>query len=172
MSNELKEAISALADGERVADNRSALIEKIIHEPSSRSVWEGYHLLSDAIKDRLPDRVQTDLAGRVREAIAREPIALAPRRRVPILKPLAGLALAASVATVAILGVRSLDSDVRPAAQVAASEFSAATGNRWNESPEVEARLNGYLVNHSEYVGYGMQGMLPYARIVGYDSNE
>ena len=172
MSDELKEAISALADGERGAGNRSVLIDKITHEPSSRLVWERYHLLSDAIKDRLPDRVHTDLADRVRDAIAREPIALATRRRVRILKPLTGLALAASVATIAILVVRNLDSDEGPTAPVAVSEASTNTGNGWNESPEVAARLNGYALNHTEYVGYGMHGMLPYARIRGYDSDE
>jgi len=43
---------------------------------------------------------------------------------------------------------------------------------QWDAQPEVEARLNGYLVSHSEYLGNGMRGMLPYARIVGYDSSD
>ena len=174
MSDETKEAISALADGETGSTGTSKLLDNIIRDPSSRTTWERYHLLSDAIRGRLPDGVQSSLSTRVHDAIALEPVALATRRkRVRILKPLTGLALAASVATVAILGVRSLDSEVTPAAQIAAnSKATQTTGNRWNASPEIEARLNAYLVNHSEYVGYGMQGMLPYARIVGYDSTE
>ena len=167
MSDELKEAISALADGEHSTD--TSLLDKIIHDPAGRTTWGRYHLLSDAIRERLPEQVQTGLVSRIHDAIASEPVILAARRRrLGMLKPLAGLALAASVATVAIVGVRSLDSDVAPATQVASStQTSGISGNRWNVSPEVEARLNGYLVNHSEYVGYGMQGMLPYARIVG-----
>ena len=174
MSDELKEAISALADGEYAGGNTQAALDKIIREPSSHATWERYHLLSDAIKGGLPNQVHTGLAERVSESIVREPVAIATRRdRSRVLKPLTGLALAASVATVAIVGVRSLDTEVVPVTQVAdTTQVDQSTGNRWNVSPEVEARLNGYLVNHSEYVGYGMQGMLPYARIVGYDSSE
>lgn len=174
MSDESKEAISALADGEDSAGNTAKLLDKVTLDPLSRATWERYHLLSDAIKGRLPDQIQTGLSDRIHDAIAQEPVVLATRRkRRGILKPLTGLALAASVATVAILGVRSLDSEITPAAQIAATaKTPQTTGNRWNVSPEIEARLNAYLVNHSEYVGYGMQGMLPYARIVGYDSTE
>ncbi len=174
MSDELKEAISALADGERSAGDTSALLDKITQDASNLAMWERCHLLSDAIRGQLPDRVQTGLPGRVRDAIAREPVTLATRRkRLRMLKPLTGLALAASVATVAIVGVRSLDSEVAPTARIAASaDTPQTTGNRWNVSPEVEARLKAYHLKHSEYVGYGMQGMLPYARIVGYDSTE
>ena len=40
----------------------------------------------------------------------------------------------------------------------------------WNDSrPAVEARLNSYLLDHSEYLADGVRGMLPYARVVGYD---
>ena len=172
MIADFKEAISALADGERGGDNSEALIDKIIHDPEARKTWERYHLIRDAIKERLPEKIPTTLAARVHDAIAAEPISLDARRKRPrLLKPIAGLALAASVATLAIVGVRSFDTGVAPVTQVAtASRPTESSGNRWNVNPEVEARLNAYLVNHSEYVGYGMQGMMPYARIVGYDS--
>ena len=174
MSDELKEAISALADGEYGAGDSSALFDKITHDPSSRATWERYHLLSDAIKQRLPEQVCHGLTDRVHDMIAREPVQLSTRRKpLRILKPLAGLGIAASVAAIAIVGVRSLDTKVVSTTElVATSQPAMASDNRWNVSPEVEARLNGYLVNHSEYVGYGMQGMLPYARIVSYDSSE
>jgi hypothetical protein len=42
---------------------------------------------------------------------------------------------------------------------------------QWNTTePAVAKRLNGYLVNHSEYLDGPMRGLHPYARIVGYDS--
>jgi sigma-E factor negative regulatory protein RseA len=48
-------------------------------------------------------------------------------------------------------------------------------GTRWKNltEPSVENRLNGYLVDHSEYVapGAGM-GVMPYATFVGYDSKQ
>jgi sigma-E factor negative regulatory protein RseA len=47
-------------------------------------------------------------------------------------------------------------------------------GTRWKnlKEPSLESRLNGYLVNHSEYAapGTGIR-VMPYATFVGYDSN-
>ena len=174
MSDDFKEAISALADGERSGDDSLAVIDKIIHDPTARKAWERYHLIRDAMKEGLPEEIHTTLASGVHDALALEPVSLAARRkRRTWLKPLTGLALAASVATIAIIGVRNIEPSGNSATQIAtASEPAIMAGNRWNVSPEVEARLNAYLVNHSEYVGYGMQGMMPYARILGYDSTE
>ena len=42
---------------------------------------------------------------------------------------------------------------------------------RWSDAaPGAEARLNTYLVNYNEYAGHGVRGVLPYVRIVGYQS--
>lgn len=52
--------------------------------------------------------------------------------------------------------------------------YVAESGTRWSlGKPEVEAKLNGFLVNHKEYASMSsMQGMLPYATVVSYDSEE
>lgn len=43
----------------------------------------------------------------------------------------------------------------------------------WNDTrPAVEARLNAYLLNHNEYLAGGVRGILPYARVVGYDARD
>ena len=48
---------------------------------------------------------------------------------------------------------------------------SAAFRPRWSDAvPDAEARLNVYLVSHNEYAGNGVRGVLPYVRIVGYQS--
>jgi hypothetical protein len=47
---------------------------------------------------------------------------------------------------------------------------AALTRMTWNDAaPAVEKRLNGYLLNHNEYLSGGVRGLLPYARVVGYD---
>jgi len=101
------------------------------------------------------------------------------------------LAIAASVAVVAVLSVQRLDRSVpggtapavarqQPAAAPAQAQFaqvnavqnqdSGMTGQR---QQEFSPRLSSYLVNHSEYkTSLGMQGMLPYVRIVGYESDQ
>ena len=41
---------------------------------------------------------------------------------------------------------------------------------RWDvDRPDVEQRLNAYLVNHNGHTGTGMSGVMPYARIVAYN---
>ena len=60
-----------------------------------------------------------------------------------------------------------------PASSVASiavrSVGSEAVRRQWSDvAPDAETRLNVYLVNHSEYAGNGVRGVLPYVRIVGY----
>jgi negative regulator of sigma E activity len=58
----------------------------------------------------------------------------------------------------------------QPSALQTTPEPAASTRLTWNDArPGVEARLNGYLMNHNEYLSGGVRGMLPYARVVGYD---
>ena len=123
-----------------------------------------------------------------------------PRFRRPMFHPIPGLALAVAIAGVAILGIHRLDDDGARSRQIAsvsrtepAAVRSESTDPVWTESriesvvarpagseaarlqwsdvpPSAEARLNVYLVNHNGYAGIGMRSVLPYARIVGYQS--
>ena len=63
------------------------------------------------------------------------------------------------------------DRTVPRVASVVQPTDSHASGVQWSDvAPRAEARLNVYLVNHNEYAGIGMRGVLPYVRIVGYQS--
>lgn len=114
------------------------------------------------------------------------------------LKPFAGLAVAASVALVSVTLWQS--EPVNPQ-QVATAEnetvsaesekierlanlpvqINAVTvssgskeGTRWlasEDSPALQQKLNGYLVNHTEYA-IPMQGLIPQARVAGFDSEQ
>ena len=49
---------------------------------------------------------------------------------------------------------------------------SAPSRLQWSDvAPDAEARLNAYLVNHHVYASDGMRGVLPYVRIVAYQSS-
>ncbi len=180
MSDELREKLSALVDGELDDVEAVELLDRMSHETALKEVWQRYHLVSDALRNHLPPVASVDLVERVRHAIGTEPIPIrAPRQaRAPAWKPLAGLALAASVAVVAVLGFRGF-SDVDGEAVIermvqrnpAPAGVKPSAGLWWNvDRPDVEERLNAYLVNHSEHTGSTMRGMLPYARIVAYDA--
>jgi hypothetical protein len=94
-----------------------------------------------------------------------------------LLKPLTGLAVAASVATVAVLSLQSVRED-QPAvpavatAPAAADYIRSGDAARPDSRPRTAKNLDIYLVNHNEYaVNRGMQGMLPYVRIVSHEMN-
>ncbi|MHB1239960.1 MAG: hypothetical protein ACYC18_05605, partial [Gammaproteobacteria bacterium] len=91
--------------------------------------------------------------------------------------PLAGLAMAAGVAAVAVLGFQNmgLQSLLVPAAEPVASVIPAGytAGPTDTGAPAAQTELSAYLVNHSEYAtGAGMHGMLSYVRIVGYEPGQ
>jgi hypothetical protein len=49
------------------------------------------------------------------------------------------------------------------------TSFTSVKRVGWDtQDPGVQRRLQGYLVSHSEYLGRGMRGMHPYARVVAY----
>ena len=50
----------------------------------------------------------------------------------------------------------------------------ASLGMRWkvkNDAPGLQQKLNGYLVNHTEYSN-SMQGLIPQARVAGFDAQD
>ncbi len=110
------------------------------------------------------------------------------------LKPVAGLAVAAAVAvvTVSLWQPAQLPGDGEPDKIVtlederieqlarqslqgsAAVPASAGVGTRWvieRDSPALQQKLNSYLVNHTEYSN-SVQGIIPQARVAGFDAQQ
>lgn len=190
MAEHIDEQISALVDGELSQDECKRLMEEMRADASKVSCWGHYHLISDALKNNLPASFSTDFTARISQALEDEPPLAAPLpsvRRLPLFaKPAIGFALAASVATVAYLGLGS-DAEApsmnNTAPQLALTApppsqtypVSKVRGREWDlEQPAVVSRLNDYLVSHGQYSALsGMQqGVLPQVRIVGYERPE
>ncbi len=117
------ERISSLVDGEfdDLLDAESSLDHLVANKEASRR-WESYHLISDALKRNLPGFIDNQLASRVMAELENEPTVLAPpRKNSTIGKQVAGLAIAASVATVAVLGVQFMykEDGLAPSPQIA-----------------------------------------------------
>lgn len=179
MNESLNEQVSACVDGESDATETALLLRRLSQDDGLRSRWARYHLISDALKGNLPDQPSMTLAERVHQAVAQE---TTPQRRFSaarLLKPVVGFAIAASVAALAVFAVRSLPTatDHAPTEQLASATATAAPqypreqGTRWDRAqPEVAARLNTYMLNHSGHAETaGMQAVIPYVRLVGYD---
>ena len=197
-SNEL---LSAFVDGELPGPARDRIVDALYGRPELRRAWMRFHLIGDAVRKVGPVPGADSIAEEVDAALSDEGVVhFQPRARRATLRALPGLAIAAAIASIAILGIHSLDDggaqapritgDSRPELTVAASasgtadpaasrvvslaaQTTGAESNRlqWsNVAPDAEARLNVYLVNHNAYAGNGMRGVLPYVRIVGYQS--
>jgi sigma-E factor negative regulatory protein RseA len=184
MTDKLDEQLSALMDDELPESERELLLRRLAVDNGLRDRWERYHLARDLLHNELPDTVDLGLSERVRAALEQEP---APEVATPaagalrqMFKPLAGLAIAVSVAALAIVGLQQLTdtgSSQQRVPEVAStgtpdSGYVRVAGTRWDmQRPEIEARLNNLLVNHNEYSSEtNLQGMLHYVRIAGYDA--
>ncbi len=179
-----KERLSVLMDDELDAPELDPVLRDLSADGDLRAAWDRWHLIGDVLRGEPVSRDVMQVAARVRERLADEPTVLAPPRPAPRrwMLPLAGSAMAASIALVAVLGgyvqVPGLES-ADPAVRVRvvqnaepAALYQDRTGTYWSlRRPEVESKLNGYLVNHREYAPVaGMKGMLPYATLAGYDA--
>jgi len=163
-----------------------------------------YRLIGDALRGEVEDNSMSDISARVREAIESEPVyhhtatptPVRPRpvkNRKPLfdfgswLRPVGGLALAASVAMIVVVTVTRQDTPANGGAMVAVSEPppSLAVPVSYPASQVIPARgyaatqmaanpatnLNDYMEEHSEYASQDtMQRIMPYARAVSYEN--
>ncbi|MBN4079064.1 sigma-E factor negative regulatory protein [Beggiatoa alba] len=112
MTNSSDERISALMDGELDKRAHHDAVDELLKNDESRDTWFRYHLISDTLRQHLPAGMDAQFSSRVMKALQDEPTVLAPRppRRAfqgtALGRRLAGLAVAASVAAVAVLGVQ------------------------------------------------------------------
>lgn len=178
MDRNTDERLSAFIDSEMSEFENRRFTPQMIEDEESRSTLARYQLIGDVMRaEEGTQVVRPNLVDAISSRLADEPTVLAPQRpATPTwVKAASGLAIAASVAMVAVLlAPKMLYSPESAPAQPAIASVSVqkSDGTRWKTvKPEVEQKLNQYLVNHGEFVSRGgMNRMLPYASFVTYDS--
>ncbi len=190
MSEYNNEELSALIDGE-FNGNYDKAFDELIHNQDMKDKWSRYHLIGDSLREHLPEKITNQVSAHVSNALQNEPTVLAPQKTKQLnLKPLAGFAIAASVAMAAVFSVQQSNEtnsvSTTPALAVNTSVTQTQTFSfpdtpvlpasvRKSDTPEEIAnqRLNKYLMNHNEYRSNGsMNGILPYVRLVTIESQE
>ena len=183
MSDEIREQLSALADDELSDVERPLLLGRMQRDAALRECLGHYQLIGEVMRgiadtatlgvaDRVRCALQLDVPGQVSDALKQESFNW--------WKPVAGFAVAASVALVAVMTVSSLrETATDPVLELASSQENApvvarVSDDQWDRiEPGIDKRLSGYLVNHSEYAASrGVQGVMPYVRIVGFETSE
>jgi len=106
MSKETREHISCLVDGEISRETSQFLVRRLGGDAELRATWTRYHLVRDCIRHQQGDIVGVGLTARISQALESEAPGRAPRRLPKRwLKPVAGMAVAASVALLAVVAV-------------------------------------------------------------------
>jgi len=167
----MKEQISALIDGETSELERQRTLRALRDDPTLVRYWERYHLVSTAMRRELDFVVSPGLADRIQTCLMHEQPASAPRFLPPrMLKLTAGIAIAASVAAVAILNLTPLV-NTTPNSVVKAPSGSTTIARSQTLPPEKQRVLNPYLVHHAEFSSaLSVNSMGAFARVVGRDS--
>ena len=208
--SEQQDKLSRLLD-EFADDEASRLsLDEVEGDVNLQYRMRRYQMIGDALRHELPKQIDTDFSAKVMAQINQiEDIRVSTDGTVPdsgnrqslwswsIMKPFAGLAVAASVAIVSITLWQTVsvppDSGQAPEQVVSADQqkierlasqpiqtnvipvnSSLNGGLRWkinNNAPALQQKLNAYLVNHTEYSN-SMQGLIAQARVAGYDAKQ
>jgi sigma-E factor negative regulatory protein RseA len=186
MSEQIREQVSAFLDGELPDTETELLLKRLTRDGELRESFGRYALIGEALRGSTADVLTKGFAGRVNLAIDGEPAQTsvpAPQTHAPRWwRPLVGVSVAASVATIAIVALqqRSLSPAQPATAAVNAQKLNAGGGqsglvaqNREALSYTVPAasavapmavapaRLTNYVFAHSKYSsGLAQRGVL------------
>lgn len=159
MNDALRMQVSAFVDGELPENETELLLRRLSQDAALRQLVAQYLAIGRAIRREREVPGMADLRLRVASALGEEqPIEAVPAagpRRSRWLKPAAGLAIAASVAAMAVIGLRGLESPstgARESMQAAVPEKAGYTQPSPAEvtSPRPSDTLMQYYVRHGE----------------------
>lgn len=191
------ELVSALLDDEIEPESYRNTVSRLLDAgPEALDTYGRYRLIGDLMRDETA--LVVPVADEVHAALRDEPTVLVPQAPSPVrwLRPLGGVALAASVAAVAIVVAPQVVPQFFPDGQVAevvrepsrvtvAPQFVASTparigvdrppapasAPRWRAlDADLETRLNRLVIEHHEFAGRtGVTGPVPHISVVSYD---
>lgn len=176
----MNEKISALLDDELSARDRDRLLREVGRDPVLRVAWERYHLIRAALRKDIGIVMNSDLATRILSQIENDPAPFTrPLGRLPMrhfTRLTAGLAIAASVAVVAVVSFKSTllpgsDPVSTVATAPAANPSPAPQTQLAQTSPD--SSLSALLVKHNEFSrATNMNGMISYVRVVSQNGDQ
>lgn len=181
MKKESLEHLSSLMDGELTREAGLFVTRRLSADQEMCDTWERYHLIRDCIRQPGSKQVVTGLTTRLNETLQPES---SGARSQPVLnrwlKPVSGLAIAASVALAAIVVSvpqtsvleDTASAEVNPtvpafvspntAQLTPVSQAASFSGNQAGAS-----RLNAYLLRHNQMARTaGRQGFVSFVPIV------
>ncbi|HTL00014.1 MAG TPA: sigma-E factor negative regulatory protein [Pseudomonadales bacterium] len=196
MSEQLKESLSAVMDGEADEFEIRRVLNEAAGDPELRGVWERYHLVRSVMRgeggtkgaDRLSTRfwTQIDSGDETRAVGNSEPIdtgARAPRSNwMTWGQRVAGLAVAAGVAAAVVIGYRTDEAAKAPAAQVAVVEQAVPSDSIALFDDEMRRqsvpaaldlqRAHAYMLHHAHHVALNNRSVVPFVKVAAFESTK
>ncbi len=201
--NEPHDNLSLLLDEFADDEQSKRALDEVEADVNLQYRLRRYAMIGQAMRHELPEQISANFSTSVMAQVnainpgAKPAIAQPPMWAWSKLKPFAGLAIAASVAMVSITLWQTVNLDSSPAAgsqqvvivdqqnpdqqkvellaNLPVHSNAVTVGMRWknNNTPALQQKLNGYLVNHTEYSN-SIQGtsLIPQARVAGYDARQ
>ncbi len=198
MSEQLKESLSAVIDGEADEFEIRRVLNEAAHDPELRGLWERFHLVRSVMRGEGRNLAVTNLSARfwtqvdAAEATAAdpsvEPVDVPVRATSSPFRSLsrgvAGVAVAASVAAAVVLGFggdRIPDVaapqvvSVQPSATVSPAGSVALFDNETRVAPPDPAtpdlqRAQAYMLHHAHHVALTNRSVVPFVKVAAFES--
>lgn len=148
----MKTRISALMDGELEDHEVAASFDALRHDEVLRSQWQQGQLIGAALRDE--GHLDFDVTARVMAALEAEPVVLAPKPRATLDWGRPAMALAATVAGVAVVAWLGLGAAPEPVSIAKSASAPGAVSASLAQAPSTP-RLQEYLVAHQAYASAG-----------------
>lgn len=159
MNEQVRNQLSAMLDDELEGRECEMLVARLGKDPDLRSTWERYALIGDCMRGRLLATVSGGFSGRVVAQASAPGAGSVSAGSSGKWRPAAGVAIAASVAMVALFALRSPGPG---SPEFDTSAIASTTENGYTvpvikmseqASAAMRERLNLYQVSHSEFAG-------------------
>ncbi len=204
------EKLSAVLDDYQHTEEDQSVLKELQEDVNQQYTLQRYQMIGDVMRNDMPDTIQPDFVAGIRARLEQETAhqaQLTQSKQVDqpssgfwsnLFKPVAGLAVAATVAVITVTTFQSpsiepavdnsiavIDENQARVEQLAGipvisqkvrvsgsgDRLNTKPGMNWNikrDAPEMQNKLNTYLINHNEYSN-SMHGIIPQMRVVGFD---
>ncbi len=187
MTDKRKEKISAFLDGDMHRDELMSF--SLSAEPDDAKLAQRYQMMGDALRGEVSDSSFIDVSQAVREALVDDQLAVESYSKSTGIstdsktglfdlsawfKPVAGMAVAASVAVVMVVTLSGQEAGINtPVAKNIEQQPVVQVAVEDKPINKKVMKLDPHLVNqHLEFATQDtLQGRLPYVRAVSYEKN-
>jgi sigma-E factor negative regulatory protein RseA len=193
MSDQLKESLSAVIDGEADEFEMRRVLDEVSNDPALRGVWERYHLVGSVMRgerngtanslgDRFWSRIDAGEGDVADDIVESTPAAQSRKPRwTQWGQRVAGVAVAAGVAAAVIVGFREDQPpsvDAPKVAVVEAASVPPASMALFDDETRGQAvpaaldvqRAHAYMLHHARHVALNNRSVVPFVKVAAFET--